>query len=97
MSDLSRDLYAYLLNILYSVSHERRCHGYWVMSHEWWTEIRRMADLYGYPVAQPPARPSGDDALFGLPVHVTADADLPRLAGPGIPPPGNWKPVRRYV
>jgi len=97
MGDLARDLYAYLLSHMYSVSHERRCHGYWVMSQEWWTEIRRMAGPDGRPVTQPQWPPGRNDALFGLPVHVTADADIPRLAGPGIPPPGNWRPVRRYA
>jgi HK97 family phage major capsid protein len=94
MSDLTRDLYAYLMNHLYSVSHERRCHGYWVMSQEWWAEIRRMADPDGRSVVMPRF---DDPALFGLPVWIMDEPGLPRLAGPGIPPPGNWRPVRRYT
>jgi hypothetical protein len=99
MSDLTKELYAYLVSHMYSVSYERRSRGYWVMSQQWWAEINRLAGPDGRPVTFPLASmlAGHDDVLFGLPVHVTADGDLPRLAGPGIPPPGKWKPVRRYA
>ena len=93
MSALTRDLHAYLMSHMYSVDHNLRLQGYWVMSWPWWTEICRMAssDTLIAPQSCAEAR------LFGLPVVFSRDGGIPHLAGPGIPLPGEWRPVRRYM
>lgn len=92
MSDLTRDLYAYLMSHMYSVDHSLRMDGHWVMGRAWWYEICRLAA----PGGQLPAQGCAEGTMFGLPVYVTDTGGIPHLAGHGIPPPGEWRPVRRY-
>lgn len=93
MSDLTRDLHAYLMAHMYSVDHNLRINGHWVISWPWWSEICKVAGAGTLISAQSCA----ETRLFGLPVVFAGESGIPYLAGPGIPPPGDWRPVRRYT
>lgn len=95
MSNLSQDLYTYLITHLQSVDHNLRLKGCWVMDHSWWNEVRRLADART-PVYQPQRPLAGPDLLFGIPIVVGHSWGLPKLAYLRDVPPGQWIPVRRY-
>ena len=74
-AELTRDLYAYLVDEFYSVPRPRRQRSCWVMNHEWLNECRKID--YWTPNA-PLAKPV---TMLGLPIHVTDDGGFPHLIG----------------
>jgi hypothetical protein len=68
MDDLSRALYAYLVDELYSVPAPQRARSRWVMNREWYDECCRIGSPEG-----------GAATLLGLPYTVTADGGVPHL------------------
>jgi HK97 family phage major capsid protein len=74
---LGPDLYAHLVDTLYSVpAPARRC-SRWVMNAEWMGEIRKMTGADGRPLWAP----ASDDLrlLFGLPVEIRDGGGVPHL------------------
>lgn len=97
MSGLTKDLHAYLISHMYSVDYSLRQNGHWVMDEAWWNEIRRLANPDGALVWCPHPQDAAMDVLFGLPVVVSPQYGIPRLAGPGFPAMGEWYPILRYT
>lgn len=97
MSDLTKDLYAYLMSHMYSVSHDLRTQGYWVMSDAWRQEIRQLTDVNGYPIWTPSESLSDPEVLFGRPVHVDHRAGIPRLQPVPVHAGEDWVPLKRYM
>ncbi len=90
--ELGKELYRYLIDTYHNT--EVRVGKCWVMSPEWWCEVRRMADANGRPIWSPPAPWDFPDQLLGMRVHVRLGAGAPQLVSET---PGEWVPVRRYV
>ena len=68
--DLSRDLYANLVNQFYDVPPARRERSCWVMNREWWGECARIGN---WPESAP------GTTMFGLPLFVTETGGFPHL------------------
>ena len=78
--ELTRDLYANLVDQLYSVPAPRRKRSCWVMNREWELECRKIGDHPRTPRIMPPPIPLGAPVLMlDLPVYVTADGGFPHL------------------
>ena len=71
----------YLIDTMYSTKATRgatsRCS--WTMNHEWYIEVRKMADPNGHPVWEPPHPLGVQPYLFGCPVVVDEKYGAPRL------------------
>jgi len=52
--------------------------SHWVMSLEWFNELRRMEDAAGV-IWQPHQRNSAPELLLGIPIEIREDAGAPRL------------------
>ena len=69
--ELTRDLYANLVDQLYAAPAHTRKRSRWVMNHEWWDECRKIGG--GWPEA-------GITTMLGLPFKITDDGGFPHLA-----------------
>jgi len=67
---LSRDLYAYLVDELYSVPAPRRKRSAWVMGREWYDECAKIGGWHAMPTAK---------HMLGRPLFVTEDGGFPHL------------------
>jgi hypothetical protein len=75
-AELTRDLYAYLVNELYSVPAPRRKRSCWVMNPEWYEECTKIG---ASPRLGPGWPEPGVTTMLGLPFVVTEDGGFPHL------------------
>jgi hypothetical protein len=75
--DLTRHLYANLVNQLYAVPPPRRRRSCWVMNQEWLNECRKIGDYPETPRIMLPT--FAQEIMLGLPVFVTGDGGFPHL------------------
>jgi hypothetical protein len=73
---LTRDLYTYLLNELYTVPAPRRARSCWVMNQEWYDECTKIGGNPREPHGWPEP---GCTTLLGLPFMVTEAGGFPHL------------------
>jgi HK97 family phage major capsid protein len=75
---LSDELRGYLLDALTCRDPGwERCH--WVMSLEWFLDVRRVTDPTGRPLYEPSFSLTGPTLLLGLPVEIRKDGGAPHL------------------
>lgn len=53
--------------------------SHWVMSLEWFNEVRRLDDSQGRSLYQPGMRVSAPEFLLGIPVEIRDDGGVPHL------------------
>lgn len=68
--ELTRDLYANLVDQLYAVPPARRARSCWIMNHEWWNECAKIGDWRG---------PGDATTMLGLPFFVAENGGFPHL------------------
>jgi hypothetical protein len=79
--DLAEDLRRHLHEALYAVDARGRRSSHWVMSAEWWNEVRKL----NHPGVWPSRYPGEPRLLLSLPVEVRDGGGVPHLEPDGPP------------
>ena len=76
---LSGELFHYLLDALYCVPAPERRQSSWVMTAEWFDDVRKINGPDHKPLWEPSFMVTGPELLLGLPIVIREDGGAPHL------------------